>query len=429
MRGKPPHFFDGNESFIGLFFDLDREEAHPKKTRSTLDISLSDLYKGGASRYRNAIKAHYADRQDVAAFYLERLDRLYDIRNMSLHVETVSHRTAEEVVEIFHHRNTAGRSLKPPEVAMAWLSHTHPQARNRIPDIIQSWEDHYRASLPVDRMLECLAVLLADSMDYSQLHKVERDAFDNGLDQVVRHMDRVWDMLATRLGLDHGEVISNTPFPLLVFAMQTLQDDHRDFDLLLHWYLRTATFQASSRNTMPRYLGAMRHNVQNATAVDHLVGEMELKHGDTPVGANLFQTFGMGPKIILYWLTRTAGAHNWESGEPLNRKYSPSPLKPVHIFNSKLLKSFGPHPSSSLGSAANRVYLPQEWTDPGDPPAIHLSRLEDQHPGILASHWIPVEPRLWRPENFLEFLEERKKALARDCNLHLDALRNGQAPR
>ena len=42
--------------------------------------------------------------------------------------------------------------------------------------------------------------------------------------------------------------------------------------------------------------------------------------------------------------------------------------------------------------------------------------LRDLDREVLRSHYIPSEPELWRPENYYDFLQERKKLL-------MDALR------
>jgi hypothetical protein len=35
--------------------------------------------------------------------------------------------------------------------------------------------------------------------------------------------------------------------------------------------------------------------------------------------------------------------------------------------------------------------------------------VEEAHPGALASQWIPVDPALWKIQNYRDFLESRKE--------------------
>ena len=48
--------------------------------------------------------------------------------------------------------------------------------------------------------------------------------------------------------------------------------------------------------------------------------------------------------------------------------------------------------------------------------------MEGQHPGALASQWIPQDPELCKPENYMEFLRQRQALLAEASNRFLDTL-------
>jgi hypothetical protein len=52
--------------------------------------------------------------------------------------------------------------------------------------------------------------------------------------------------------------------------------------------------------------------------------------------------------------------------------------------------------------------------------------IEKKHPGVLASHWIPQDPYLWKIENYREFLEARKILLAEETNRRMMELLHGE---
>ena len=58
-------------------------------------------------------------------------------------------------------------------------------------------------------------------------------------------------------------------------------------------------------------------------------------------------------------------------------------------------------------------------------PSVYFPKVEKAHPGALASQWIPMDPELWRIENFRDFLEARKKLLAAEVNLRMEELLHG----
>ena len=45
-----------------------------------------------------------------------------------------------------------------------------------------------------------------------------------------------------------------------------------------------------------------------------------------------------------------------------------------------------------------------------------------RQPGALESQWIPMDPHLWKIENYPAFLEARRELLATAANSHLDGL-------
>jgi len=58
----------------------------------------------------------------------------------------------------------------------------------------------------------------------------------------------------------------------------------------------------------------------------------------------------------------------------------------------------------------------------------YIPEYEARHPGVVASHWIPMDPELWRVENYPDFLAERRRLLAEAANNFLDELAGGTAP-
>ena len=58
-------------------------------------------------------------------------------------------------------------------------------------------------------------------------------------------------------------------------------------------------------------------------------------------------------------------------------------------------------------------------------PEEYFPVFEARHPGGLASQWIPADPKLWKMENYREFLEERRKLLAAETNRCMEDLLHG----
>jgi len=58
-------------------------------------------------------------------------------------------------------------------------------------------------------------------------------------------------------------------------------------------------------------------------------------------------------------------------------------------------------------------------------PEEYFPEIEEKHEGALRSQWIPMDPGLWRIENYRDFLEARRALLAEETNKRLTELLHG----
>ncbi len=59
-------------------------------------------------------------------------------------------------------------------------------------------------------------------------------------------------------------------------------------------------------------------------------------------------------------------------------------------------------------------------------PEEYFPEFESRHPGGLSSQWIPMDPLLWKMENYPDFLEARRQLLADTINGFLQDLLHGE---
>jgi len=77
-----------------------------------------------------------------------------------------------------------------------------------------------------------------------------------------------------------------------------------------------------------------------------------------------------------------------------------------------------------VNAVANFCFLTAETNQAlGDKlPESYFPRVEERHPGALASQWIPLDPMLWRMERYADFLATRRELLADAANTFLNGL-------
>ena len=136
---------------------------------------------------------------------------------------------------------------------------------------------------------------------------------------------------------------------------------------------------------------------------------------------------------MLYMLTRVQRSLDWETNTELSAHMlgRGTSLQLHHIFPKSLLYDHDPpYSMQEVNQIANLTFLTQETNlkVSNQDPVRYLTRYADKNPGVLESHWIPMDPRLWKLENYTEFLEERRNLLASAANRFLDSLASGTVP-
>ena len=168
-------------------------------------------------------------------------------------------------------------------------------------------------------------------------------------------------------------------------------------------------------------------------ALDKLINLLRENRGDLRLHESDFTGSTKGNRFypLLYMMTRACHARDWGTGDELSNHLlgQLSTLQIHHIFPKKLLYDAG-YKKREVNAIANFTFLTQETNlevskrDPGE----YLPHYEQRTPGAVGSHWIPMDPALWKIENYPEFLAERRKLLAAAANDFLEKLSNGHVP-
>jgi hypothetical protein len=106
-----------------------------------------------------------------------------------------------------------------------------------------------------------------------------------------------------------------------------------------------------------------------------------------------------------------------------------SSLELHHIFPKSRLRQQG-YSRADINAIANFTFLTKDTNlkVSNRDPAEYFADYEAKHPGTIASHWIPMNPELWKYENYPAFLAARRELLAQAANEFLDSLYSGAVP-
>ncbi len=443
IRGTPPAFFDGKASaFTGLYFHLEDEIFEFYSTRkmehNPLWIDVTELMQEGLGAILQRLSADPKVDGDISR-YINRLNAVEGIKTIDFHIEEVTgeDKTIDVVVDIFNKINSGGTKLSKGDLALAKLCGGWPEARQALKQRLSKWRKAGFSSFNLDWLLRCVTTVATGEAYYHELDRVSLPAFREGLEKTERAVDYLLNLIGARLGLDFDRVLgSRYSFPLMArYLVQRGMrlPDHRERDKLLYWYVHTFLWGRYAGSTESKLNQDLRLIAETDGALDRRILQLRQQRGDLRLHPNDFVGWSRGARFypMMYMLTRVWHARDWGSGIELSGHMlgQKSSLQLHHIFPKRLLYEHN-YDKTEVNALANMTFLTQETNlaISDRPPHEYFREVEANHPGALASHWIPMEPELWRAENYPRFLEARQALLAQAANDFLESLLEGEIP-
>ncbi len=438
MRGKAPKFFDGNaQTFTGLRFDLENETFafyQPLKMRDDpLWVDVTELMKQGTQglgAFVGQLTAQPALAPKVGD-YVGRLSRLLSITDIELHIEEITgtDKSLDVVVDIFNNVNSGGTKLSKGDLALAKICASWPEARDIMKDHLKHWaKADYHFNL--DWLLRSVNTILTGEAKFQYLHDKSAADIQDALKRAAKHIDTSLNMIGGRLGLDHDQVFfGRFGVPVMVRYL----DQHsgpmnaKDQDKLLFWFAQAGMwgrFSGSVESFLDQDLAALEGP---DGGLDKLLEQLRLWHGGLRVEPGHFSGWGLGARFypVLYLLTRMCEARDWGTGLPLKASLlgMMSRLEVHHIFPKSQLYKHN-YKRAEVNALANFCFLTKATNIAigSRLPEDYFPSIEKNQPGALASQWIPMDPKLWKIENFRSFLETRQVLLTDEVNRQMKEL-------
>ena len=441
VRGRAPKFFDGNaQAFTGLRFHLETETFafyQPLKMQGDpLWVDVTELMQKGTAGLGEFVTrlTSVPELSPKVGDYVGRLSRLLGIVEVDLHNEEVTgpDKTLDVVVDIFNRVNSGGTKLSKGDLALAKICADWPDARDTMKAKLREW-NKAGFQFNLDWLLRSVNTVLTGEAKFQFLHEKSAEEIQNGLKRAAKHVDTSLNMIGGRLGLDHDQVFFGrfgVPVMVRYLDQRSSPMDMKERDKLLFWFVQAAMwgrFSGSTESFIDQDLAALEGE---DGGLDKLLEQLRLWHGGLRAEPGHFTGWSLGARFhpVLYLLTRMGESRDWATGLPLkaNLLGKMSRLEVHHIFpKAQLYKRKFKRPE--VNALGNFCFLTKDTNlDISDRlPEDYFPKVEQAHPGALASQWIPTDPALWKIENFREFLDARKALLAAELNRRMEELLHG----
>ena len=441
VRGRAPKFFDGSaQAFTGLRFHLETETFafyQPLKMQGDpLWVDVTELMQKGTAGLGEFVTrlTSVPELSPKVGDYVGRLSRLLGIVEVDLHNEEVTgpDKTLDVVVDIFNRVNSGGTKLSKGDLALAKICADWPDARDTMKAKLREW-NKAGFQFNLDWLLRSVNTVLTGEAKFQFLHEKSAEEIQNGLKRAAKHVDTSLNMIGGRLGLDHDQVFFGrfgVPVMVRYLDQRSSPMDMKERDKLLFWFVQAAMwgrFSGSTESFIDQDLAALEGE---DGGLDKLLEQLRLWHGGLRAEPGHFTGWSLGARFypVLYLLTRMGESRDWATGLPLkaNLLGKMSRLEVHHIFpKAQLYKRKFKRPE--VNALGNFCFLTKDTNlDISDRlPEDYFPKVEQAHPGALASQWIPTDPALWKIENFREFLDARKALLAAELNRRMEELLHG----
>lgn len=376
------------------------------------------------------------ERFELAQKYNNNINRLRRILDIELTEETIPpHASLDDAIDIFDLVNSQGTKLTEAELALTHVSGKWPRARKEMKAKIDELNER-NFYFDLSFMTRALTCVVTRRALFETIHDRPREDLETGWKQLIKILDYIVSILPKHAFI-HSTVDLNTNNVLIPWIVYLSQNgghfpNESSLKSAIHWLFSAQIWARYTAQTDQRleqdvslvFRDESPWNSLREQIIDQR-GRIEVKTADLEGRGAQHPLYKM-----LYILVKARGAIDWFNGAPLGTSFGKAyQIHSHHIFPQSILYKNNFDPNNHLdrkvvNEIANRSFLTADTNfdisnkDPQD----YLVEVHGRYPEALESQLIPLNPYLWKLENFEEFLEARRQTIARELNEFMNRL-------
>ncbi len=434
FKGRAPLFYEGESLYFDLHFNMQTEEFRfYQKSRMANDptwIGVHEFLRDGLTTMLERIDKLDENRRAIIQQNLARLSHLDAIRNYTYTVDQVTgdEFTVDQVVNIFNRVNSQGTPLTKADLALAHVCSIWPEAREELRAFSLKMAG-VGFGVNLSFLVRCMAGVATGSIVLEGTFM--RTPAEN-LKSAWREMQPAFEHLAgvlrheAYIGSLSDLTTDNVLVPVTIYLVRhngtfPSATVKRRFIRWLYLAGLWARYSGSTETKLQQDVALVAGSDPDPTheleaAIVRERGRVALEESDLD-RARINSAVALLSQLV----ARARGARDWFTGTNI---YDPAVGKSHgnkrhYIFPKTLLKKTGMTDSTRINAVANRAFLVQKpsLADRRSSPAGYLPEIEED---ALRAQSMPMDPELWEPERFLEFLTARRRLLSKAMNEFID---------
>lgn len=447
MRGKIPPYYkeaDIETDPWDLYFNIsDRDFQYylaPKMKNNPLWISVIECFANpNINTFEMASKLSEGDKTlafQLAQKFTDNLNALKNIDNIDITVQMVPmHASLEDAIDIFDRVNSLGTKLTDAELALTHITGKWSQARRVMKSKIATF-DKQNFNFDLAFMTRSLTGVTVNHGLFEAVHRVPKETLTKGWETLSKILDYVVSILPGRAYISSTQDLNTTNILVPIVVYLSLNKgkfpDDNSVKRAIHWLYAAQIWARYSTQTDQKLDGDLAIIVREDSPWDKLVGQIAEQRGRINIKNSDLEGRGIQNPLyrMAYILAKSQNAVDWFNGLPLGsnqgKHYS---IHSHHIFPSSRLYEAGYDEDNMMNRAivneiANRAFLTADTNMEikNRFPEDYLPEVESNYPGALVRQLIPMDPYLWKIQNYEKFLEARRSLITLKINQFMDAL-------
>jgi len=409
-------------------------------------VSVVDCFQDGAVDPQ-AITREVAETEEKDQFELygelnDNYNALCAVQAVDLPIMQVEEdATLNHALTVFERVNKNGTPLSEADIALAHMCSKWPDTRRVFKAKLAEMEEE-GFGFGLTFLIRAMNAVINGRAEYHVLHDTPEEELIAGWNTLETLLEYLINFLRDRAHVYSTDDLNTTNvlIPMLGYLAQNKEafQNERAREGLLYWMyaaLYKRRYSGSVDTMLEKDLGVL----ENRQPIESLIAQLREDEGSPEVNPSHLDTRGVSHPLynMMQILIRKKGGVDWSNGlklsEPIGSSYS---IEKHHIFPKSVLERVGFDTGENLidrkrvHEIANRVPLTKEGNQDifDAPPNEYLPKVEEANPGNLERFMIPMDEEAWELENYEDFLEQRRRLIARNINQFMEDLREDSRP-
>jgi hypothetical protein len=426
---------DSEDDFEDEDPDSSAEELEQRFRRMTFvvasrQLEMSSCWVKVSDVFKTTSDAPFLERAGVEKLsdprcekYTQRLARLRGIRKYSYRMDILERSLSyDEVTEIFVRVNSLGAKLRSSDLALAQIT---ARWRGALAVFQKAQAACDKSGFPLDLgvYLRNLVVFATGQCRFLTVGTLSLDQLRHAWDQSIRAMEFALNFVKNNVGIESPALLTS-PFLLIALGYYghryNYQLDSADAENLRYWALVANGKGRYSRGSTETLLDQdLSTPKDDGTAID-LVERLRLQLGVLEVLPQELEGRDRRSAFFktMFMAFRAAGAKDWQSklSIALDHSGTTHQLQFHHIFPKASLKHH--YTTREADDIANLAFISGRTNRriSSKSAGQYLPGVFKECPESLTLQCIPIDPELWKLENYKAFLAERRRLITRRLN-------------